>query len=356
MVFSLADKVLKETADFMKFFGGSVYTPTKNKSFYFSWKLRDNPFFKGYIYIERDDQKVVGLMTVTPKQVLAYGQIILAAEIGEALTHPDFRRKGIFTKASKACTDYAISQGCEIIYGTPNRFSLAGLKKLGYTVYPYSNIVQLQKCIIGIKQLALYAKQQPEGRLKALLNLFDSIYRQSVAYVKFKKNNHHQIKIKKIDQINFEIDGLWGKDRADFGFFTYRDPKYLNWRFHLNPDEYKIFIAQCADRSIGYMVTKITIDHGFKVATICDFIVVKDDSVVFCYLLQYCEKYFKGKGVRHIRVWCMRNSPYFQFLVSFGYTVGRERPVIIYSETETGKKILSNNAPWHFTIADCDHI
>lgn len=348
--------LLEDTANFMNFFAISAYTPNKNTSAYFKWKIVNNPYLEGYIHLEKENSEVISSLTVTPKRISSFGQVVDAAELGEALTHPDFRRRGLFDKSAKKCTEYALRNKMDIIYGTPNRFSLAGMRKLDYLPYPFAEISNLRKHPIGVKQLLLLFKQQPEGRRQALVNLLKSYLAQLTTRKHFRIHWNDHVKIERSKEFKGDFDGLWKKDRSDYGFFTLRDANYLNWRFIENPDEYQIFTANDNGSLAGYIVAKVSTNDGFKIGTICDFISKDDEPEIFYRLLKHVEKYFKKIGVRHIRVWCSNNSSYFEELKNSGYTVSGNRPVIVCSDTEKGKKVLATDSKWHFTVADCDHI
>lgn len=356
MLVSNSKDYLDETVKFMQFFEESPYTPFKTDPSYFLWKIVKNPILPGYIYLEKYENEVIGLLTITPKLIVVFGEILRAVEVGEALTHPDHRRRGFFVKAVKNITDYTLSQNISLLYGTPNRFSLAGSKKAGYADYPYSHIVQLTKYLVGFKQLIAFCKPQIGGRRQALLKFSESLKKQVFRPASSLYKSDLQIATENFEDLDDNLDGFWGQSRKNIGFFTLRDKSYLNWRFSLSPDKYKLFTAKRKHQVVGYIVTKITDNHGTKVGTICDYVAMNDSPNVFLNLLKHSQEYFKNEGVQFTRIWCFKHSPYFVPLASYGYSTDYERPVAIYTQSEAGKKILVNNAEWHFTIADCDHI
>jgi hypothetical protein len=350
------EEILKETANFMNFFYGSPYTPFKNHPSYYSWKINENPYGIGKIFANKKDGQIINSITITPKRIVVSGNVMRACEFGEVLTHPDYRGKWLYVKAIKSAIAWAMDNDIDVIFGTPNRFSMVGAVKFAkFAIYPYGKVVELTKHTIGFRQLLTYLKPQKQGRRQAIKNLLES-YSHQKSIIETEQFNSYKMHIYDGKPIKSKLDGLWANSRKDFSFFTFRDESYLNWRFYNNPDDYIIFIAELSGEIVGYIVTKISIDYGFKVGTICDFVTKDDNLEIFRVLLSAAEAHLKKKVVRHIRVWSINNSPYFPEIVSFGYTEGVSRPVIIYLQTEAGKEILEKKSNWHFTMADCDHI
>lgn len=327
---------------------------------YYKWKLSDNPYQRGHIYLERKDGIVVGSTTITPKRIAIFGEELLGAEIGDTFTHHDYRRQGIFSRGVTECTEYAISRGIDIIYGAPNSQSLPGYqKKLGYALCPFVKVKIMYKFmhVLAIEE----AVSRRLGR-HYLSKLFARIYFQ---YLSFRSRVQESLvqeqekgfDILPIDRFTMEFEGLWGSPRKDHVFFTVRDKTYLNWRFSTNPDNYMVLLATKGDDYFGCVVTKLSKRREVVVGTICDFVTHQDRLDVFYQLIREAEKRLKEAGAHYLQVRCAENSPYFQALVLSGYIVrGAISGVIIFAGTEVGKQILETNRKWHFTIADSDNI
>jgi GNAT superfamily N-acetyltransferase len=329
---------------------------------YYEWKIYQNPFLQGKICLEKRDHKAVSSVTITPKKINLLGEVSLAAEIGDVITLPPYRRQGISTKLCRQCIEYALSKGINIIYGTPNQLSLRLLGKLGFMKCDYIAFTSMTKtlkpflCLTSIIGKILLLKnikhQLRQLRLffKSQISLKNWIYKKDPS---FKKENDY--KITELKKIRDDIDGLWGSPR--FSFFTIRDKAYLNWRYFLNPDHYHILAAKNNNDFLGYLVFKL--DKEKEISTVCDFITLNDRIDVFYKLMREAEKMLKNMGVHLIQIMCLKKTPYYKALVNLGYNdilPKKPRPIIIYSQTKQGESILKNTSKWHFTLADSDNI
>jgi hypothetical protein len=159
-----------------------------------------------------------------------------------------------------------------------------------------------------------------------------------------------------VDRFEDEIDGLWGHPR--YIFCTVRDKAYLNWRYHSNPDNYRILVAKEGGDYWGYLVTKLSKDgkRGF----ICDYITRDDRMDVFHTLVQRAEKMLiDDAGVDLIGIQCVFGSPYYQALIDHAYYdlgPASQQPVIVFARSDYGKLLLETDARWHFTLSDSDNI
>lgn len=349
----------KLISEFRAKFGTNIFRSTSKE--YYEWKLFRNPYQKGKIYLERKDGKVIGSTTITPKRISIGGEERLAAEIGDTFTHPDHRRKGVFSRGVDACTRFAISQGITIIYGTPNSESLAGYqKKLGYPPCPFVKLKYLTKHRRILLPAGKFIGKVVLRRKSRPPNLFLlAMLKQRFSHSAFPRLNvsarQRLFDISRVHKFTDEIDGVWGSSR--YLFFNIRDKTYLNWRYFSNPDKYQVLAAKRVDDYLGYAVTKLS--RNRKIGTICDFMTYDDRLDVFDILIQEAEKMLVRAGVHWIQTFSVEGSPYYQALIGQGYydhgSTSRQ-PVIVFSGTYCGKALLETEGKWHFTMSDSDNI
>lgn len=348
----------KSLSEFRALFGENELRSTSKE--YYEWKIFKNPYGQGKIYLESKQGIVVGSSTITPKKVSIWGKELMAAELGEAFTHPEYRRQGIHSKLLNACCACAISQGIEVVYALPSSQTLSLSQKLGYLPCPFIKLNYMTKerrillpVMRYIAKLILHRKLNPSDlTLSAML-------KQRFSRSIFSRSKGSAAKdsfdILTVDKFTDEIDGLWGSPR--YAFFAIRDKTYLNWRFFENPDKYQVIAAKRGDEYLGYMVTKLSKNKSF--ATICDFVTIDDRLDVFNALIQEAEKMGEKAGAQSFQVYCVDGSPYYQAMLDQGYYdygPARRQPVIVFSGTDYGKTLLQKEGKWYFTLSDSDHI
>lgn len=346
-------------SEFRALFGENEYRSTSKE--YYEWKIFKNPYQQGKVYLECKEGIIVGSTTITPKKISIWGKELIAAEIGDTFTHPEYRRQGIFSRGVNACTKFAISEGITAIYGTPGPLSLLGYQnKLGYPPCPFTRVSHMTKhrgillpAIRSIAKLVLHLRLNPNKDL--FLSMLKHRFSRSIYFRSKETIRKEPFDILTVGKFTDEMDGLWGSPR--YLFFTIRDKTYLNWRYFENSDEYQVIVARRGNKYLGYVVTKLSRDK--KVGTICDFITWDDQLGVFYILIQEAEKMLRKAGVYLIQLWCVDSSPYYQPLLDQGYFdhgTSSRHPVIVFSGSDYGKILLETDAKWHFTISDSDNI
>jgi GNAT superfamily N-acetyltransferase len=76
----------------------------------------------GFIAYDHDHFPV-GYFGVIPCLMQSGDQLILTAQAADAMTHPRFRKEGIFTRLSEMCFDLCRSLGIKLLFGFPNQNS-----------------------------------------------------------------------------------------------------------------------------------------------------------------------------------------------------------------------------------------
>lgn len=102
---------------------------------YFDWKYCRNPNgpVVGHEAIAADGQ-VAAFYGVIPERYLVNGDPIRVYQSMDTMTHPDFRRRGVFTHLAERTYQYLHdTEGACLLIGIPGPTSLAGyIKKLGW--------------------------------------------------------------------------------------------------------------------------------------------------------------------------------------------------------------------------------
>ena len=109
---------------------------------YYEWKLVNNVFLKGKMWAIYDKQKVIGMASFTPKKFKFCSEIIIASEIGDTFTDPNYQRQGIFSVLVNSVRKDALNNSrVKLLYGTPNEKSLPGYeKKLNFHQIPSGQV------------------------------------------------------------------------------------------------------------------------------------------------------------------------------------------------------------------------
>lgn len=100
---------------------------------YWRWKHEANPFGPSATLVaEGPDGELAALRTFLEWRWQAGGRTYRAVRPVDTAVHPDWRRRGLFTRLTTQLVDEMQAEGVDFIYNTPNKRSLAGYLKMGW--------------------------------------------------------------------------------------------------------------------------------------------------------------------------------------------------------------------------------
>ncbi len=112
----------------------------ERSSAFFRWKHLLNPFGPSLMLLANGSE-IVGLRAFLRWQFRSGGTILHAVRAVDTATHPGYQRLGIFSRLTAACLERAKAEGVHLVFNTPNRFSLPGYLKLGWTYVGHTTVM-----------------------------------------------------------------------------------------------------------------------------------------------------------------------------------------------------------------------
>ena len=318
---------------------------------YYKWKIVNNYFMQGKMWAIYDKKNAIGMASFTPKKFKVCSEIIIAAEIGDTFTNPNYQRQGIFSILVNSVKEDALkSSKVLFLYGTPNESSLPGYeKKLNFLQSPS---VQVANYIYPVKIKEVVSARFGQIWKRKFFNvLLQFIYKGLLR----PKKSSHDVSLSEVDDFPQDIYSLLRSNTDQYDIIMVRDYNYLKWRFISNPDKYSIWIVYKLEEIIGYIVTKTGKWKGLQVLYIADYLMKENNDVYFHdAILRLIEK-SKNNGIDLLSCWAVKSDIYAKQLRSCRFFKIKDIPIICYSNN-FGKKIIKTNYKWHFTMADSDNI
>ncbi|MGH2405821.1 MAG: GNAT family N-acetyltransferase [bacterium] len=99
---------------------------------FWQWKHFRNPFGASLLMVAVNSEAPVGLRAFMRWRFRSPGRVLSAVRAVDTATHPASRRSGVFATLTGLAVDRAQHDGVDLIFNTPNRFSLPGYLKLGW--------------------------------------------------------------------------------------------------------------------------------------------------------------------------------------------------------------------------------
>ena len=204
----------------------------------------------------------------SPRLAVAQGEESTKAPIGETgdvMTHPDWRKKGLFSALDRACVEEARRLGWPLVFGLPNRrsahiFLALGWKEIG-AVRPWTLLLADDR--------AARRERAREGRLQGWLVPL-GVRKARAARAKLAERAGKRFKARAIDRFPPEVEELSRAVERRFALMVRRDAAYLGWRFARSPSglHRPIGVFEGEGRLAGYAVVQLPRpgeDAGFLV-------------------------------------------------------------------------------------------
>lgn len=277
------------------------------------WLNSNGPAGPSIIETAWDGERLVGFYGVAPLRLSMGGREIPGAVSGAAVTHPDYRYRGVFSALGKSVYRRAAESGIKVVYGFPTEHSRYGF--LGALGWDY---------VLRCREMACWGCQG--GR--PLPDTGD------MRQPEFAGN---------------EFNDLWGKMAGGIlgsRVMAVRDREYLDWRFNKHPENsYRIFTAGGSHDPGGYIVLRRTVKDGEIYGDIVDIAAV--DMQLFRLLAGHALSYFRDAGCVRLRL--PEGSPLYSAALGMGF---RESGAVYYFGCRPLEREGLCSREWHYTMAD----
>jgi GNAT superfamily N-acetyltransferase len=319
----------------------------------FHWRAFDHYIMPGIVNLIKDGDRIVSILSNTPKRISLKGTDCLVAEIGDAFTDPAYQRQGMLTLLTNQATREALEGGIRGVYSTPDAQTPslpAFINKAGF-VNPKNP---------KIKSLILLLNPGPFLRKRThwLIGqyggaLFQTLY--FLYYLCLKGwGRTTSGEIAELQALPDDWDEFWNEASGTYDFILERNRHALTWRFFRTPHKYTFYALRDRGRIVGYAVYRIVADAEIKRMILADFLFLPGQEQRFRKLLTQVLRDALKFGVSYINTWCIEGGPYHGPLKRCGF-MARNDILLIWFHNEFAAMLQNQCRSWHFTIADSDN-
>ncbi len=319
---------------------------------WWQWMYGDNPSGRGRICLAEHDGKAVGQYAIAPVMMKVGDRSVLGALSFDTMTHPDYRRQGIFETLAKAVYAEAHSDGIDIVHGFPNQFSYPGfMRKLDWF-----HIDTVRAVIKPLNWRNALSIQIGNGFLLMLGGLAGRLL-GGVLFRSSKAPVVEGLTIAEVPRFDERVNDLWARVSHQHQIMVERTKDHLNWRYASVPDmDYLVYVAERAGVVSGYLVLRCMHMNQARVAVIFD-ILAESEEIAQCLIaetVQRCTRenvdlvYCAGIGGRSLAKAFARNGfrsiPFVRSLRFCAYSSSPSIP----------KEFLQKPANWYVQMGDSD--
>lgn len=239
------------------------------------WMYKDNPAGSGRIWLAEHGGKIVGQYAIVPVKLKIGNEAILSSQSLDTMTHPDYRRQGMFETLARKVYDEAKKDGIYIVYGFPGKFSYPGfIKKLSW--FDIRTVQLMIKPLNWRNAVNLKVKNK---FLQRVLAIGGSLAFNKIFFGTRKPPAVEDLTINQVSSFNEQINNFWAKVSSQHQIMVVRNKDYLNWRYSTPEANYSIFVAEKSGEIRGYLVLEHKLQGVTKVSYIFDLIAQSEESM-----------------------------------------------------------------------------
>jgi len=286
----------------------------------YQWRFLGSPGGPGVIEMAWSGEVLCAHCGVSPVFVQCNGRETRGGLGGTAMTHPDYRGRGLYQLLYKRCFERMTEQGMSIFYAFPDAFRPAHRLLVGQL-----GLVDVHE----VPRFSLLMKDRISGT-----------------------EDRRDVHVEELPGFDARFDRLWARVQDRYEVIVKRDSRYLNWRFSLNPGAQYRTLGYIDDAELlGYVVLKT---YG-RDLQIVDLLTVPDTEVGVA-LTTKTARLAQAEGLESVSMWLNPADPLHIELERLGFQPGA--PVVYFVVRVLGDAPLSHPAydfrNWHLMMSDSD--
>jgi len=223
------------------------------------WRYDENPHGVAVSAVTRPIEPVAGEgvsgYACSPRRALVRGDestLGVVGETGDVMTHPDWRKRGLFSELDRRVMRETATQGWVLAFGLPNRRSAHIFQQLGWetigTIRPWTHVL--------VADAAARAARFGDGRLARLCVPWHARAGRKARARLARAGT--ALTVRSLEAFPAEVEALSRAVEPAFGFMVRRDADYLNWRFGRSPSGLHRVLGVFRARALaGYVVVQV---------------------------------------------------------------------------------------------------
>lgn len=222
------------------------------------WKYFDSPHGQSTTLLaEGPNGEPAGAYSYVYRRFTWRGQPVEIAQASDAMVHPSFRKRGIFTGLDDLCAEAAGRRGVPACFATAGRQSHHGFLKNGWReIGPYRTWIAL-----------FDTRRSLARRFGGAAALLSPLVGPALALAgKKPKSDLGAHRATPIARFDARVTALFDATKSRLPVVGVRDADWLNWRYVDTPTrKHRAFGITRGDAFVGYVVTEDGADNGYVV-------------------------------------------------------------------------------------------
>ncbi len=326
------------------------------------WLYDQNPGGRAVELIARSGSLVSGHIAVLPMRYKLGRGTTTGSVVVNAITHPDFRGRGIFMVLHEDAFRRPEAKGIAFSFGFANENSEQGcFRHLGYR-----ELVKLPLWILPLNLPRVLASQPSKHGAawrwaaragQPLARLWRAVRRP---------RRSGPVAVERITEFGPEFDGFWAMASDAAENMLVRDRAFLNWRLVRAPTRRcDLFAARSNGRLLGYLAGRTAIIGGLRWGMIIDLLTepTKEGRVAAAALISAYNRHLAAEDADIAAGLMLKHVPPAHGLRRNGFIVcppsllPREFPALVrWHAAEPAPRLFADPGSWFLTLADYDAV
>lgn len=319
------------------------------------WRYDASPLGESVSLVAREpDGLAISGYACSPRLALAAGDertLATVGETGDVMTHPEWRKRGFFSRLDRAALDAARARGWVLAFGLPNRrsahiFLALGWERVG-SVRPHLFVLRSEE--------AAKAARGKEGRWKRWTTSFEA--RRCARARADLERRAGKLRSQRVERFDERVTALSKRIEPRFRFMIRRSAEYLNWRFVDTPSGlHRSFALLDGTDLAAYVVIQVP-RAGERGGHLVDLLARDDAALAAAVSTGLAE--LERAGATYVEATALAGSWWKRELVRAGFAPrGDEHTlsVILHPLQDAHPLVAAarDTAQWYFTDGDRD--
>jgi len=278
------------------------------------WRYQ-NSIYKSTIWLAKWGNQVVAQRPTVIKTVKIGQEYLPAAHFMDVMTHPDFRRRGLFTRLVQWATAAVADEGAAICYTFPNENSFPGY-------IAKTDWIHVGSLSLFVKPVKAEPLLRERIKNRFLRDMLASCLQPGLALSRRRGNIPKElaVRVRQFSSFDERFDAFWEQVSGDYEIILKRDSRHLNWRYAQRPSvQYTIYAAEEGEKVVGFIVARTRHMFGMNLGMIVELLTLHRDQEVAQVLVAQAVQHLVRAGADAIGCVMFDHQPYCQALRREGF-------------------------------------
>jgi GNAT superfamily N-acetyltransferase len=316
---------------------------------WWQWMCRNGPDGPAIIWLADTGEEIIGHHALLPLRVKIGDQVCKCCIGFDAMTHPDYQRRGVLASVDAKLGEAAEEKGVNFSFGMATT-----------RIFPvYTKLQALVVCVPPLLVRVVNWGRVLKYRFKVPVpvgNLFG--YFRDRLLSRSSRLRDTGIAVEQIQSFDERFDDLWQKASEIAPIMIVRDRSYLNWRYVEKPEnKYVMFAARRQREIVGYIVVML-VSFDLLRGEIIDLLTVPGEDIVTEELVNRAIGYLREEGAEVVTCLMLPDTPYYRTLRKMGFicrSSGLQLGVRL-RKTNLSSEFITNPRNWYYVLGDRDTV